>query len=330
MTASVLCGRCGTEQTTDVAVLCTDCGATVHTHLRSVADVLELLGDSAARLDRIEHAGGGSDDDVRRTLDSRFPLTAASTRSPVSFGATEAAGEVVRVVRQWSRRLVDDAAPPRVARCAHPTCLDPWRIGPACERWHAAAAADARRARFLDGVDADPATWLADRWQLVRHQTWAPDLAGDLSRVMGRAYGLIDSPPETWFAGRCDVELTDPDMPGTTYLCGWLLEGRLDEAIVRCRGCGTHHDVAERREAMIARMPDRLVTAADAARALSTPDRPVTSSMVRGWKRLGHLEPADVDERGKPLYRLADVLAVDKALRWGTRSTSGPTTGRAS
>lgn len=326
MTTSVLCGRCGAEQTTDVAVICSDCGATVHTHLRSVRDVLELLNDTAARLDRIEHAGGGSDDDVRRTLDSRFPLTAASTKSPVSFGATEAVGEVVRVVRYWARRLAEDAIPPDLPFCTHPSCYDDL-LGPECPQSHAAAERTLRRVRFLDGLSTDPAIWLADRWQLVRRQTWAPDLAGDLSRVMGRAYGLIDQPPQTWFAGRCDVELADPDMPGTTYVCGWLLEGRLDEAVVRCRGCGTQHDVAERREAMVARMPDRLVTAADAARALSTRDRPVTSSMVRGWKRLGHLEPADVDERGKPLYRLADVLAVDKALRWGARTS---TPGRAS
>ena len=55
--------------------------------------------------------------------------------------------------------------------------------------------------------------------------------------------------------------------------------------------------------------------------------------MVYGWKRLGHLVPAvdideqggqrpAVDDRGRPLYRLADVITADNRVRYGTTPTS--------
>lgn len=298
MTADVvLCARCGAEQRTDPRILCEPCGTELHGHLRSVREVLALLRDTAARLDRIDRRSG-NDDDVRRTLDSRFPLTAAATSSPVAFGATEAGREVRTVVLRWVQRTLDVVLPPDRPMAA--------------------------RYDVFERAGRDPSGWLADRWQLIRRQPWAATCADEVARAVRHAYALVDTPPDTWFAGSCDVVLDDPDHPGTTHLCGWQLEGRLDESVVRCRGCGTQHDVAERRERMLARMPDVLVTAADAARALSTPGRPVTAAMVRGWRHRGHLEPeTGPDERplyndaGAPLYRLAAVQAADRLVRYG-------------
>lgn len=132
--------------------------------------------------------------------------------------------------------------------------------------------------------------------------------------------------------------LEDPTRPGETFLCGWELYAKLGQDVVRCKGCGTQHSVALRREQMLARLGDQLVTAADAARALSTPDREVTAAMVRGWKHRGGLTPATrvddaggtiplCDDRGRPLYRLRDVQTAHNHIRYGTVTTSA---GRAS
>ena len=318
---SILCTRCGFEQTgPDALPLCERCGVAVRGALLSVDELLALLDDAAAGLDRVESDGRGSDDDVRRTLDARFPLTAAATSSPVDFGATEARRTLVAVVDRWSRRLLEALAAP----CGHGTCFG--AMLPRC------AAAD-RRVDALRGF-RNRSAWLADRWQAIRRQTFAPELAGDVLAAVGRGQALVDAPPETYFVGACGAELEDPDLPGYVYACGWELRARLGDLEATCRGCGTTHDVAVRRSDLLAGVGDRLVTAVDAARALSTPERPVTAAMVRGWRFRGHLEQAEepdehgerrpaVTPDGKPLYRLRDVVDVDNRLRYGT--TTGKT-----
>lgn len=328
MTDVVLCGLCGAEQRQDIAVLCPRCSAGLHGDLRAVRTYLGLLRDAAARLNRTTPPQRGNDDDVRRTLDTRFPLTAASSPSPVDFGAADAGRQLRTVVARWAARLDADLLP---ADCGHYTC-GPWRTapGPIC------AQRDAReRARV--GLE-DAARWLADRWQLIRTKPWAPACARDIAGAIRRAEEHIDQPPDEHYAGHCDVPLEDPTRPGETFLCGWELYAKLGQDVVRCKGCGTQHSVALRREQMLARLGDQLVTAADAARALSTPDREVTAAMVRGWKHRGGLTPATrvddaggtiplCDDRGRPLYRLRDVQTAHNHIRYGTVTTSA---GRAS
>lgn len=302
MTTSIVCAACGHEQTADIAVICSQCSSILHGQLRGARTLLGLLRDTAARLGRVDRVAG-NDDDVRRTLDSRFPLTAAASPSPVDFGATEAARHLRRTVKTWAERLLDEQPP---------------------------------------GTDygdlTDGARWLADRWKVVRTRPWAGECARQIGAAIRRAETHVDQPPEEWFAGHCDVALDDPDRPGETYACGWELYARLASDTVRCRGCGTTHDVAARRAQLIASAGDVLVTAAQAARALTEPGHEITAAMVRGWKHRGGLTPATrvddaggtiplCDERGRPLYRLADVQAAHNQTRYGTVTTS---TGRAS
>lgn len=41
----------------------------------------------------------------------------------------------------------------------------------------------------------------------------------------------------------------------------------------------------------------------------------VGRTAVQNWAARGHLEPAGLDERGHPLYRLADVARAERATR---------------
>jgi DNA-binding transcriptional MerR regulator len=60
-----------------------------------------------------------------------------------------------------------------------------------------------------------------------------------------------------------------------------------------------------------------LVTATEAAAIAG-----VTAQAVRNWKMRGLIEPAGLDERNRPLYRLADIVKAERKTRkrnWGTR-----------
>lgn len=56
--------------------------------------------------------------------------------------------------------------------------------------------------------------------------------------------------------------------------------------------------------------PEALLTTAQAAKRIK-----VHKYLIRNWARRGLLTPAARNERGWPLYRLADVLDVEKRTR---------------
>lgn len=41
----------------------------------------------------------------------------------------------------------------------------------------------------------------------------------------------------------------------------------------------------------------------------------ITPATIRQWRRRGHLTPAGLDLRGRPLYQLADVARAELATR---------------
>ncbi|MEU9349045.1 MerR family transcriptional regulator [Streptomyces sp. NPDC048278] len=50
-------------------------------------------------------------------------------------------------------------------------------------------------------------------------------------------------------------------------------------------------------------------------RTLSADSATVTRSAICNWRTRGHLKPAGLDERGHPLYALADLAQAEKATR---------------
>lgn len=70
--------------------------------------------------------------------------------------------------------------------------------------------------------------------------------------------------------------------------------------------------------AMFITRGDGLVTTDQAAEMVRK--KPGT---IRQWKHRGHLEPAGLDEHGKPLYRPEDVYRAEKAVRDRSIRTNG-------
>jgi hypothetical protein len=83
--------------------------------------------------------------------------------------------------------------------------------------------------------------------------------------------------------------------------------------------------VGEGRRRLLLAAGERLVTAADAARALQVLGHRVTPASVRGHARRGRLRVRGTGSSGRPLYSLGDVVDVYLS---GARSDDHPVSRR--
>lgn len=315
----VLCAKCRGEQRTgehDVAILCRPCTADTERRFRGALSLILTLRETQARQARVDvdtTTSGGVPDDGRRTLDHRYPQTAATTPSPIVLGPGDRIRDLRRTVEQWADRLAADVVP---RLCAHETCHRVRR--PLCPD------AD-HRARVLAGLEHDAGAWVADRIGLLRHRTWAGQCALEVEHVTNAAWRTVDRPADAWFAGPCSADLDDPDVPGTVVRCGADLYARIADSTVRCRACGTEHDVAERRDQLLEAAGDMLLTAAEASRALTSLRHPLTPERIRQWAHRGRILSVDtvvIDGRPRPRYRLRDIRAALNQDTYGTVRTA--------
>lgn len=144
---------------------------------------------------------------------------------------------------------------------------------------------------------ADAAAWLARRHrELARHPA-ADELADEIGHVVTQVRAVIDRPRERVYLGPCET-------------CGADLYALPQASVVDCR-CGERVDVRERRDWLLDVVEQRLATASEISRALPTlVNAPVTASMVRGYAKRGRIMAQGTDQRGMPLYRIGDVIAL--------------------
>lgn len=94
-------------------------------------------------------------------------------------------------------------------------------------------------------------------------------------------------------------------------------------AFVRCRTCGTNHDVKERRHALLEAARDYLVTTTEACRAIATyADGNLKEATVWKWKERGRvIARGHTTENGtrQDLFRLGDLMDLATARRTDTR-----------
>lgn len=298
MTA-VLCQRCGDEQQLheDPAPVCRPCTATLRRQAGDTLAVILVLREAQARLGRVDaditRGVMGVDEDAR-TLDGRFPQTAAATRSPVFMPAADQIRDLRRTVERWAQHVAAVVVP---ALCPHESCRAGRR--PWCLR-------ATQRETAARGIDRDAGEWLARHVDVVRHAPWGAACAADVDRAHQAAWRCVDRPPDVWFAGKCDAPVDDAP-------CGHDLFARLDDGVVRCRACGAEHDVAARREIMLDTAGDVVLNASDCARALTSLEDEVKPELIWKWKQRGIVTPVDVrlvGKREEPLYRLRDVRAA--------------------
>jgi hypothetical protein len=169
--------------------------------------------------------------------------------------------------------------------------------------------------------------FLASIATAIAGQPWAAEALKDLRTCERGLANLVDVAPPKWYAGRCSA----PTNEDQTEHCQVDLYARSSSGFIDCPGCGIRHDVADRREVLLREAEDYLVTASEAAGALSAwtdYDRGVDklADRIRQWSarnRLVQHGTAPVAGRERALYRLGDVLELlvnDVVQRAGKRS----------
>lgn len=53
----------------------------------------------------------------------------------------------------------------------------------------------------------------------------------------------------------------------------------------------------------------------DAAKLISVDDQTKAVNRIRDWKRRGLLTPIGLDQHGRPLYRIIDILRIEQRMR---------------
>lgn len=152
--------------------------------------------------------------------------------------------------------------------------------------------------------------WLLWRVDGLELHPAGPDAHEEITDAVAQCRRLVDRPPERWYAGPCD-------------LCRADLYATSRQGQVQCRTeqCPASYDIAERRDWLLAAAEDRLVGAADLARAVSwLGAQPLTRHRVGMWAKRGRILAKGHDGT-RPLYRVGD--AIDLLARESVNIGSG-------
>ncbi|CAM3623551.1 hypothetical protein GCM10009799_06150 [Nocardiopsis rhodophaea] len=151
--------------------------------------------------------------------------------------------------------------------------------------------------RLPNDTLGDMARWLERFIDWIRRSDFGGECVDEITAAVRLAERTVDRPEQRVFAGQCRT-------------CGAPCYARPGSERVRCGSCGDQHDVGTERERILREAGDRLVTAAEAARALRAIGHEITDAMIRGYARRGHIRAEETGSAGRPLYRLGDVLAI--------------------
>lgn len=270
--------------------LCRHCQHTLEVALMRVADYADAAEDVRTRQTRI---GNGGRSPGKRTKGEGATLPMLVDERWVDYGDGQRALDDARnTIGTWARIVMDErpevAGPTCGTPCLHTSC-NHVRIS----RWprdtiRAMCAYLDRQHRWIEGRD------------------WAPELLSEVTYTEGTLRRLVDRPRERWYAGKCAC---DADL--------YAHSGRR-HATVRCGHCGTEWDLASRREFLLQEAEHVLVSATEAAEALSSwtdyDGRVETlAGRIRQWRSRGMVEVVGtIVQHGKirPLFRLGDLRAA--------------------
>lgn len=188
--------------------------------------------------------------------------------------------------------------------------------------WVARAAGTWPNLTQPSGTVSAQCTWLGGILTAIAGQDWAGALVDDMLGLERKLARLVDRPPERWYAGKCSAQdPSDPDGSACTY----ELYASEESGTIRCRACGTEHDVADRRDFLLEEAKGYHVTATEAASALIAwtdydGSEKKLVDLIWSWRDRGKLEVADVTSlhgKDRHLYRLGDIqeLLVRHAQR---------------
>lgn len=342
MSICALCGR----KVGDGAHVCPKCTETI---ARDLGDVAALIG-------------GTGTSETGQSLALADELEVTYTRR--SIGARSGGGRKSKADMQDGLLLWDERAS-KAARNLRGTLVT-WTRITLEERGTLTLAGPARRGEpwpiviELAGPVADTLPSMAAL--LLRNLAWwcrrddVKDFADDIAATVERARRVVDREPGRLFIGPCMADIIGsgggcpgPDRCGCgchngygnpcTFAggcglgskpirqCTEDLYAKIGETVVTCRACKAEHDVAKRRDFLLAASEDLLLHAAWIAQALSGFGVQVKVERIWQWASRGQLLAHGVDLRGRPTYRVGDVMDllqadVERTERLATRRRS--------
>lgn len=161
-----------------------------------------------------------------------------------------------------------------------------------------------------DDLIAACADWLAERVETIRHLEYADEVLREIGDCWHAMRSVVATPAGRLYLGVCE-----------DGICGGDVFGKPDKAAAYCNQCGAVYDQDERRVQVATLVDGRGFRASVIAHAYGIP-----VDTIRGWAwvrrdnngvpvREPKLRAVDRDERNRPLYLVADVLALHEQAR---------------
>lgn len=149
---------------------------------------------------------------------------------------------------------------------------------------------------------ADALRYIAANTAWLAHHLEAGQAFDELEYVCKLVDTAIDSRPPHVYAGPCDV-------------CRKDMYAEQGAEVVVCRLCNLSYPMAERQEHLLRLVADQLDTASNISAAVTELGENVTPDVIRKWAERGRLIAKGHDHRGRPMYRVGDVLELRKTMR---------------
>jgi hypothetical protein len=211
------------------------------------------------------------------------------------------------------RDLLDYGAGARVD--AVQTALTGWARQVAEERGSAVWVAMngdiiGQAAKWLGGKDPDNLEWL-------RHVPYVDDVLREVGDCVAAMRSVVATPAGRVYLGVCGAPLLIEGIGGPVP-CEGDVYGKPGKAAAYCNECGAAYDQAERRVQVAKLVDGKGFRASDIAHAYG-----ISANTIRGWAWVKRdeqgeplndpkLKPVGHDHLGRPLYLVADVLALEK------------------
>jgi len=149
---------------------------------------------------------------------------------------------------------------------------------------------------------ADPligaALWLTQHVEWLRHRREAAEMVQTIADCRRALAAVAYRPTERRWLGQCGAD-TDSGP------CQVDLVARIDAKQVTCRGCGTTHDVAARRQWLAEVVRGYAYTASEIEQAYG-----IKAGTIRQWAHRGRIVATGTTAEGWPVYPLGAVLAL--------------------
>ncbi|MDQ1738091.1 MAG: hypothetical protein QOH56_4342 [Pseudonocardiales bacterium] len=275
--------RCDCGRPLGDEFLCKDCTDQLRRTLTDLPGRLAEVEDTACRQDTIvsQGDGGSSTKGKVRPLAYRPEVFALlhEARNVITTWVRDTADH--RGIRLDDRHPILLGARCGDRECDHDTC-----------RWIR------RRGQLVvPSSTAALCGWLARHVDAIRLSPQASACAAAFAGLYAELLEVTDLPPIPIYLGPCD------DCRRAMYVAR-------GEEWHSCstRGCKQIYHVDGRVDQLIRDSRNVVASPATIATALTSLDQPMTEERIRKWKERGWLPPTKHDTRGRPMYRVGDVL----------------------